>query len=480
MRPHASRRRLSPGLVLAVLLGLVALPGPTASSAGASTPILSVAVNPFNSQNVIVGTAGGVYVSTDGGATWAGKTSGLTNVTVNAIVFDPKIASLVYAAGIGGVFKSVDGGTTWTAQNSGLSDLNVDALGIDYGTTSTLHAGTTTGVFTSLDSGGSWTLTSSGLPSPANVRALLVDPKNSLNTYVGTRGSGFYYSTNASGTWSPANAGLGNLNVNALTLDPTTPSSAHAATDGGVFNTVNAPAATWTAATGLPANVPALSIVVDPLNTPTMYAGLQGGGVYKSTNAGGSWSLTSALIASYTVYALAESPGSPETIYAGTDGGVLVSSDGGSTWGLHPLSPLQSQLAVTPTAITFVENSTCQGLPVPVDLTLSDPAGVGFGYSVKVSSDRGWLSATPLSGSVPAGADATSQVTVFLSSCVPSLGSYSGQVVITTTPAVAGSPATIPVTLYVVTPRAYLPAVANGATLSTAWRISRRPTSHPR
>lgn len=39
----------------------------------------------------------------------------------NSLVVDPRNSNVVYASGSGGVFKSTDGGATWTTMNSGLT-----------------------------------------------------------------------------------------------------------------------------------------------------------------------------------------------------------------------------------------------------------------------------------------------------------------------------------------------------------------------
>src|SRR5678815_1934026 len=49
--------------------------------------------------------------------------------TVKALAIDPSTPATVYAGTYsGGVFKSTDGGASWSAINSGLSDPNVSAL----------------------------------------------------------------------------------------------------------------------------------------------------------------------------------------------------------------------------------------------------------------------------------------------------------------------------------------------------------------
>jgi photosystem II stability/assembly factor-like uncharacterized protein len=87
----------------------------------------SLAIDP-QTPGVLYATSygGGVFKSTDGGATWAAINSGLPSGLAMAIVVDPQTPSTVYvtvapAVGIiGGAFKSTDGGVNWTRMSSGL------------------------------------------------------------------------------------------------------------------------------------------------------------------------------------------------------------------------------------------------------------------------------------------------------------------------------------------------------------------------
>src|SRR5438094_875201 len=82
-------------------------------------PVYTLALHPQTATTVYAGTCGGgVFKSTDGGATWSA--SGLTDASVLALALDPQTPTTLYAGTYGGgVFKSTDGGTTWSAMNAG-------------------------------------------------------------------------------------------------------------------------------------------------------------------------------------------------------------------------------------------------------------------------------------------------------------------------------------------------------------------------
>jgi hypothetical protein len=116
------------------------------------TGALVLAINPAATR-VFAGTKSGVYVSTTGGASWMASSTGLPPVrVVSEIHIDPVCPCLMYA-GLGyydngalyggGIYQSSDGGATWTpltaADESGLS---VTSIRIDAGDRSRLHVST--------------------------------------------------------------------------------------------------------------------------------------------------------------------------------------------------------------------------------------------------------------------------------------------------------------------------------------------------
>ena len=107
-----------------------------------------------------------------------------------ALAIDPLTPSTLYAGTEGqggGVFRSTDSGATWTI--TGLPGWSVPALGIDPLTPSTPYAGTYGeggGVFRSTNSGATWTNT--GLPPSTAVWALAMDPLTPSTLYAGTYG----------------------------------------------------------------------------------------------------------------------------------------------------------------------------------------------------------------------------------------------------------------------------------------------------
>jgi hypothetical protein len=128
----------------------------------------SIAVDPVDAKHLLVGAAGGgIWESKNSGASWSPCTDAMPSLAIGAVTFDPSSPGRVYAgsgegnfyANLGaGVYLSTDGGSSWAVLASapfvgvGFYDLVVDPA-----TPSTLYAATTNGFYKSTNSGKSWT-----------------------------------------------------------------------------------------------------------------------------------------------------------------------------------------------------------------------------------------------------------------------------------------------------------------------------------
>ncbi len=159
------------------LLGVNSLPAQwvqTNGPYGGTVHSLSV-----SGSNLFAGTYGGVFLSTDNGASWTQANAGLTNTSVYALAVN---GSNLFAGTYGGVFLSTDNGASWTQVNTGLTNTWVTSLAVSG---SNLFAGTDGGgVFLSTDNGASWTQVNTGL---TNTYVLSLSVSGS-NLFAGTWG----------------------------------------------------------------------------------------------------------------------------------------------------------------------------------------------------------------------------------------------------------------------------------------------------
>jgi hypothetical protein len=298
----------------------------------------AIAINPNNSNIIYQGTAGGgVWRTTDGGATWspifdrqtsAGLRGALGIGEPSAIAIDPNDTNTLYVGTMGvnllrigvtlaaeaGLFKSTDGGASFISLGSGFpagnignatqfSNQSINVIIVDPANSQRIYLGSTTGAFLSTDGGLNWT---QGTNSGGDVRSLVLDtssPAGARILYAGISGRGVFQSTNGGQTWP-----------NPPLLSRTTPAVAMAigAPPRG-FNKVVVALA--------PATVPPAAGGVQVLYVSLEGTGPQGGptapdpvGLFMSTDQG-------ATQAGWTRRAATGMPSAASTPPAGTQGG---------------------------------------------------------------------------------------------------------------------------------------------------------------
>jgi photosystem II stability/assembly factor-like uncharacterized protein len=140
---------------------------PRLAGAGSShQDVLALAINPANplilyagvTSFQVGGAVGSIYKSTDGGANWFESGTGIAGQDVRALFLDPADASgdTIYAgtggngADAGGVYRSTDGGATWNSLSIGLPSNAALALSMpprNPGDPARIVAGTTAGIW---------------------------------------------------------------------------------------------------------------------------------------------------------------------------------------------------------------------------------------------------------------------------------------------------------------------------------------------
>ncbi|HYD47971.1 MAG TPA: DUF4215 domain-containing protein [Terriglobales bacterium] len=307
-------------------------------SSGLPSLLSSLVIDPVTSATLYVGSASsGLFKSTTAGASWTAANNGLLSVNgfadrrVIALAIDPSGSNVLYA-GMGtarGVYKTTNAAATWSSASQGLTAMHVHTVIADPVVPATYYAGTQGGVFVSVDNGLTWAERNTGF-GRLGVHSLVRDPSVSNVLYAAIQFGGVYKSLNGGLTWSPANTGItGSLDARALALDPHTPSTLYLISDGGVFKTVDG-GDTWAiATTGLPGNGIFSALALGSADATTVYVGAQNDGLFKSADGAQTW-LPAALAGS--VNALAVDPADASLVYAGTNLDVLASSDSASSW----------------------------------------------------------------------------------------------------------------------------------------------------
>ena len=242
----------------------------------------SLAIDPTSSQTVYVGTLdGGVFKSTNGGASWSAITSGLTSMAIRSLAIDPTSSQTVYVGTDAGLFKTTTGGVFWSEVSSGLTSMVVQSLAIDTSSSQTVYAGTTGGVFRSTNGGASWSAVTSGLTNPY-VQSLAIDPSNSRTVYAGTNGGVFKITFSAELTVTGLTISSGPASINeggSATYGATATWS-----DGSTTTVTPVWSVTPTTYAGIGTGGLLTTLAVPSNQTVTITAGYTAGGITKTAN----------------------------------------------------------------------------------------------------------------------------------------------------------------------------------------------------
>ena len=184
-RPAAPRAAQNlPGAIL-VALSLVAS---FAAQASPWSPVgppggaaYGLAVDPKDANVLYAGAfGGGVWKSTDGGASWS-RLAGLpAQETVNAVAVSPADSRTVLAAGFTALWRSADAGATWKkVLDQKVQQPAMTGFAFDPTAPATVYAsadndGFPTGVFKSTDSGATWKPANTGINPNSRVRGVAV------------------------------------------------------------------------------------------------------------------------------------------------------------------------------------------------------------------------------------------------------------------------------------------------------------------
>jgi hypothetical protein len=341
--------------------------------------VTDVVADPANTNKLYVASAsGGVWKTTDGGATFTPIFDGQGTLSIGALALDPRDSNILYV-GTGeanpgggsttqpgdGVWKTTDGGATW--QHLGLDNtFEIGRIVVDPKNPSNVFVAAMgalffhnvdRGVYRSQDGGLTWTkvlFVSDG----AGAIDLAIDPVTPTRVFAttwerqrtpsariyGGPGSGLWRSTDGGTTWTRLAGGLpasstnpGRIGVVVAPSSPGTVYTIFSKTDfslDGVFRSTDS-GTTWTrqTVTGLVSIIGAQCywsgrLFVHPTNPSDLW--VDGVGLAHSTNGGGSFTSISGLHADQ--HAQWFSPANPAVILKGNDGGLYRSTNSGSTW----------------------------------------------------------------------------------------------------------------------------------------------------
>lgn len=163
--------------------------------------VSAVAASPVDPNRVIVGMSDGYLLSTATGLSNTSATNWPSTrprtAFVSAVVFDPNVATVVYATYStftgSSVYKSIDGGASWVAMpGTGanlLPKVPATAVVVDPANSSRIYVGTDIGVYTSADAGLNWYRENNGFGN-VSVEHLEINTTGTKRLFAFTHGRG--------------------------------------------------------------------------------------------------------------------------------------------------------------------------------------------------------------------------------------------------------------------------------------------------
>ena len=295
----------------------------------------------------------------------------LTSGRVIDIAVDPKKPSTWYiAVASGGVWKTTNGGASFNPIFEGQPSYSIGCITIDPNNPLVIWVGSGEnnsqrsvaygdGVYKSLDGGKTWT--NMGLKSSEHIGKIVVDPRDSDTVYVAAQGPlwnpggdrGLYKTTDGGKTWKAVLTISENTGVTDVAMDPRDPDVLYAASyqrrrhvwtliNGGpeaaVYKSMDGGANWKKIEAGLPKEEKGrIGIAIAPSAPDTVYAIVEAargaGGFFRSRDGGANWERRGKYFAGSAQYyqEIFVDPYDADRVYS-MDVFVQVTEDGGKTW----------------------------------------------------------------------------------------------------------------------------------------------------
>jgi photosystem II stability/assembly factor-like uncharacterized protein len=331
------------------------------SQGQASGRVSSIAVSSVDPSVAYVAAAhGGVWKTTDGGATWAPLTDGLSSLASGALAIDPSDDDVIYYATgeqheafdsyFGdGLFRSSDAGANWVkiATRAQIGDY-VARIAVHPETPSLLFAASSRGLLRSVDGGFTWSVRE-GADWGYD---LLIHPTDPDVLYATIYANGVYKSVDAGATWTPLAGGLPasgfyRIQIGIGVSDPQVLYAGFVNGSGGLLGMYKSTDGgdNWAQLANVPNYLGGQGwydhcLIVDPSDADVCYAGgvypygAGIAGIIKTADGGVNWTDVTFGIDDLPVHpdqhAFAFGPDG--TLWLGNDGGVWKSTNGASTW----------------------------------------------------------------------------------------------------------------------------------------------------
>ena len=271
----------------------------------------------------------GVYRSTNNGWSWSRVGLDEWSVLALASTHDGSI----FAGTTGGVFGSTDQGATWNAFSTGMTSPGV--LSLATFDTTVLVAGTRAGIMRSTDRGENWIVCRDGV-MPTETNALVTDQHGSLYAAnaMYNAWAGLYRSDDSGKAWvNVSNNGVWGIDESFKALMVSRKGTLFACSGRDVYWSTNR-GGTWTSSRVPTGNMLSTSFSCDSANR--LYLGFGGAGVYRSLDDGATWTPASTGLSGTQGDIRFIAAKDSTLLFACSVAGLLRSSNHGDSWTLLP------------------------------------------------------------------------------------------------------------------------------------------------
>lgn len=318
-----------------------------------------LAVSPV-SENIVYVAGFNIKRSTNGGSAW-GTVPVAGHVDNHVIKFAPGSSSTLFSGNDGGIFKSTNSGATWNSLNKGLAITQFYRIGISRTNPNIMVAGA--------QDNGNMKYTSGTFTNITNADGMqgFIDWSNSNVIYAGIQYGGFYRSTNGGISFTSISTPSSGDWVAPWCQDPSVANTIYAGTDK-VYKSINQ-GTTWVPVSGVLGGIGRYRVLkVAHSNSQVIYAG-SGTKLYRTANGGGTWTdITAGLpVATNFLTDVAINDSNPDIAYATFSGyvageKVYRTSNGGATW-----TNISGTLPNMPVNTIVYQMSAANGLYIGTD-----------------------------------------------------------------------------------------------------------------
>lgn len=288
----------------------------------------------------------GLWGSPDGGDNW-GRPKGIwADTRVYSLEVNPKNPNTMYAGTDEGIFRSDDNGQNYRHLDSPMDSMSVWKIAVDPSNPEIVFAGTSpSAVYRSQDGGAKWEKLNVDLAEQCpNVReprvtALVVDPVDTRNIWVGIEVDGVRRSVDGGDSWTLA-VGINDPDIHGMAISTGSPKTVFVSTPHEIWASTDGESWEGLGVEAQFALPYCRDITVKKDNPSVMFVaagdGANGGTgtIQRSSDGGRTWEERRLPVVPNTpIWAFATNAADPNRILACSHyGQVFASSDGGDGW----------------------------------------------------------------------------------------------------------------------------------------------------